>query len=227
MSPLAPRLALKATVLYIFLFAFFRPPLFLFVAGSIFGRRLADVAFLAPSPLAATLSSAPTPLPPFRRLPAHPRCADRHRRLLFCCAGGAPSVTVLRALFKPAPLSPPFRGFLFPARLHPLRGRGLSCRGPRRCFALAWPPCRPCAAVIIHIRGFYPTPSSRVWACDSRTRNPSTSVTHDFQPVGRSAPRALRRAAAAYGVGYMADSTPSLLCPLTKRDVASQFDAGL
>ena len=167
MSPLAPRLALKATVLYIFLLAFFRPPLFLFVAGSIFGRRLADVAFLASSPLAATLSSAPTPLPPFRRLPAHPRCADRHRRLLFCCAGGAPSVTVLRALFKPAPLSPPFRGFLFPARLHPLRGRGLSCRGPRRCFALAWPPCRPCAAVIIHTRGFYPTPSSRVWACDS------------------------------------------------------------
>ena len=83
MSPLAPRLALKATVLYIFLLAFFRPPLFLFVAGSIFGRRLADVAFLAPSPFAATLSSAPTPLPPFRRLPAHPRCADRHRRLLF------------------------------------------------------------------------------------------------------------------------------------------------
>ena len=106
----------------------------------------------------------------FRRFAVSPRTHGARTVTVvcyFCCAGGAPSVTVLRALFEPAPLSPPFRGFLLPAHLHPLRGRGLSCRGPRRCFALAWPPCRPCAAVIIHTRGFYPTPSSRVWACDS------------------------------------------------------------
>ena len=92
--------------------------------------------YVAPSPLALTLSSAPTPFPPFRRLPAHPRCADRHRRLLLLRRWRSVYDGLARAFSNRAFLAALLRGFLSPPAYTLSGARGLSCVG--RAVSLLW-----------------------------------------------------------------------------------------